>query len=107
MLALALATIIPFCSSGYAAGQRHVPPQVKTAIYARDGIPDSQRTQYVIDHRLPLELGGTNAISNLFAQPKAEANRKDREERALHQAVCAGTMTISAAQVQMLRDWPR
>lgn len=61
---------------------------------------------YVMDHVVPLELGGAPMAPNLRPQPKAEARVKDREENRLHGAVCSGRMTLRDAQAQMLADWP-
>ncbi len=59
---------------------------------------------YEEDHLVPLELGGhpTN-VNNLWPQPIQEALVKDKAELALNRAVCAGRMTLSAAQ-QKIRD---
>jgi putative intracellular protease/amidase len=53
---------------------------------------------------VPRELGGADDERNLWPQPLAEARVKDRQENALHRAVCAGTVTLAAAQAQM-RQW--
>jgi hypothetical protein len=57
-----------------------------------------------IDHIVPLELGGSNAIANLF--PERGYGAKDRLEDRLHQLVCAGRMTLAAARVGIARNWP-
>jgi hypothetical protein len=61
-----------------------------------------------IDHIVPLVLGGSNAIANLFPQkrdahPGYEA--KDRLELRLHQLVCNGSMNLRSAQKQIASDW--
>lgn len=61
---------------------------------------------YVVDHAEPLELGGASLAPNLRLQLKADARKKDREENALHAAVCAGRMTLRQAQERMAGDWP-
>lgn len=109
VLAAVLATVVPneLCASGYAHAHRNVPRTVRDHVYNRYGLKLDQRKGWVIDHRLPLELGGSNAESNLFPQPRAEAKVKDREESRLHRAVCSGQMTLSTAQSEMLRNWTR
>jgi hypothetical protein len=62
---------------------------------------------YELDHWMPIELGGAPADErNLWLQPIEEARRKDWDENWLHRAVCAGGMSLAAAQEEMLRLWP-
>ena len=103
------------CKEGYAHGARHVPYRVRDSVYAAYGIPRGHRSSdggyvgprrgYVIDHLVPLELGGANDARNLWPQPRTEARRKDRVEDALHDAVCAGRMRLVDAQARIERDW--
>jgi hypothetical protein len=59
---------------------------------------------YEEDHLVPLELGGhPTSVNNLWPQPIQQAVVKDKTELALNHAVCAGRMTLSAAQ-QKIRD---
>jgi hypothetical protein len=58
-----------------------------------------------IDHIVSLELGGSNAIANLF--PERGYQVKDRLENKLHDLVCAGRMTLRAAQVGIATDWKK
>jgi hypothetical protein len=61
-----------------------------------------------IDHIVPLELGGSNDIANLFPE---EANAhpgypaKDRLENRLHALVCSGAMSLRAARAGIAADW--
>ena len=55
---------IPYC-------QRNVTSETKTGIYRAYGIDLSTRTQYTIDHLIPLSMGGNNAVTNLWPQNKA------------------------------------
>jgi hypothetical protein len=61
-----------------------------------------------IDHIVSLELGGSNDIANLFPE-KLYAHPgyrvKDRLENKLHDLVCAGTMTLRAAQRGIASNW--
>ena len=61
-----------------------------------------------IDHIVPLVLGGSNEIANLFpekldGQPGYKA--KDRLELRLHQLVCRGSMKLRTAQKQIAANW--
>lgn len=101
------ATVRPLCTTGYASAHRLLTGSTKTRIFIRDGVPPAERRGWVIDHFIPLELGGTNIDANLAAQPKAEAHRKDLDENRLHNAVCSGKMTLTAARLQMTVLWKR
>jgi hypothetical protein len=99
------------CAYDYAKTHRHVPYPVRDAVYREYGIPrgtraSSPRRGYVIDHLIPIEVGGSNAIGNLWPERRSDAKLKDRVENALHGAVCVDhTMTLRAAQAAMARDW--
>jgi hypothetical protein len=61
---------------------------------------------YKEDHLVPLSIGGAPRDSNnLFPQPTAKTTEKEELEDHLHQAVCAGQMTLMAAQARMRHDW--
>jgi hypothetical protein len=58
------------------------------------------------DHDIALELGGDpNDPRNLWVQPQASPNSKDAVESQLHQLVCAGTVSLAAAQQAIAADW--
>lgn len=61
-----------------------------------------------IDHIVSLELGGSNDIANLFPERAAPApgfHVKDKLENKLHALVCAGAITLHAAQVGIAANW--
>jgi hypothetical protein len=63
---------------------------------------------YKEDHLIPLSLGGAPTDpKNLFPQPAAKTTEKEELEDHLHQSVCSGQMTLTAAQAQMRHDWAR
>jgi hypothetical protein len=58
------------------------------------------------DHLVPLELGGDpNDARNLWIEPQASPNPKDAVESQLHQLVCDGAVSLSAAQDAIATDW--
>ena len=103
-LAVDRATI---CRSGYSASVRDVSTSEKDADYARYGI---RRVAYAyeVDHLVSLELGGSNAITNLWPEHYYlpwGARTKDRLENKLHALVCSGSLTLASAQRQESENW--
>ena len=57
---------------------------------------------------MPLELGGTNGLTNLWSQPydpRPGADEKDSLENELHHLVCTGKMSLSDAQNCIRVNW--
>ncbi len=103
------ATKDQICVSGYTKTVRNVPLSLKKRVYREYGISYPQpRGSYEADHFIPLELGGSNDIANLFpeaAEPQPGFHQKDVVENYLHEQVCSGKMTLSAAQMKISRNW--
>jgi hypothetical protein len=96
------------CTPGYSASVRNVPASEKRAVYAEYRIAKHRRGQYEVDHLISLELGGSNAVANLWpeaARPRPGFHEKDRLENVLHAEVCAGTLTLPEAQRLIATDW--
>lgn len=101
------------CVRGWTATVR--PPQaetdpVKTAAMTAYGVPESQRSVTELDHLVPIELGGSNDVSNLWAQlsdfPGAGfRNTKDTVENTLKTEVCDHKVTLASAQKAIATDW--
>jgi hypothetical protein len=60
-----------------------------------------------VDHFIPLELGGSNDITNLWPEPYSApgAHEKDHVENYLHEQVCNGSMALGDAQQMIANDW--
>jgi hypothetical protein len=61
-----------------------------------------------VDHLIPLELGGTNDMKNLWPEPDEPlpgSAEKDQLENELHEQVCTGKMTLSDAQHCIASNW--
>lgn len=73
------------------------------------GYVDTRAADYEEDHLIPLELGGhPTDPKNLWPEPRSgshTATTKDRIEGSLHSRVCAGLMTLAAAQVAIATNW--
>jgi hypothetical protein len=95
------------CIPGWATAHRHVTYDQRRRIFARYGIPYSQHRAYELDHLIALEDGGSNADTNLFPQPLAQARLKDRDENRSHQDVCAGRKSLRRVQRWIVRKWSR
>jgi len=95
------------CVSGYAKSVRSVTSDEKAAVYQRYGVPNVSG-QHEVDHFIPLTLGGSNALTNLWPEPYEPlpgAHEKDKVEDYLHQEVCSGKMTLEQAQNEIRSDW--
>lgn len=77
----------------------------KRHVFASYHIANSKRRKYVIDRLVPLELGGTSDVSNLWPQPRSEATTKDLEERSVRNVVCSGKVDLATAQQAFATDW--
>lgn len=100
-------TVGEVCTLGFARRHRHVPYRLRDAVYNRYGLRRGFRRGYVIDHLIPLELGGRNDLANLWPQPRVQSYRKDRDENRLHDAVCTGSESLADARAEILRIWRR
>ena len=97
-----------FCRSGYTKLVRHVTAATKRKVYAAYGIKSHRSGQYEIDHLVPLELGGSNSVSNLFpeaASPRPGFRDKDRLENEVHDRACAGRQSFRRWQKRIASDW--
>jgi 5-methylcytosine-specific restriction endonuclease McrA len=96
------------CRSGYTKSVRNVSESLKDRVYAEYGVTTHTRATYEVDHLVPLELGGSNAIANLFperATPRPGFHEKDRLENKAHDRVCAGARPLRATQRSIANDW--
>lgn len=56
---------------GVALCTRNVSRETKTQIYIAYGVDLSTRTEYKIDHIIPISMGGSNSVRNLWPQHKS------------------------------------
>ena len=98
------------CSGSFHTSSiRNVPQSTKFAVETEYGMPASFYGYSIeIDHIVPLELGGSNNIANLFPEPgsgPADYHSKDKLENRLHDLVCSGAFTLRAAQSAIAANW--
>jgi hypothetical protein len=101
------ATAARICVSGYTQSVRDVPISLKAGVYAEYGIVAHQAGQYEVDHLVPLELGGSNSVANLWPEIAPGFHEKDAVENELHAAVCAGSTGLRQAQARIAHDWQK
>lgn len=96
------------CTVRWGKDARHVTLSMKKQAFASYGIPWSQHAKYEVDHLISRELGGADAVANLWPERwtgEWNAHQKDRAENATHRAVCRGDISLKDAQQQIARDW--
>jgi hypothetical protein len=96
------------CVSGYAKKVRAVPAWLKRQAYAEYGITQHKTGNYEVDHLIPLSLGGSNSIRNLWPQSTKtspwNSYVKDALERKLHKLVCAGQLEEASSRPRLRRS---
>ena len=106
------------CSTKWGKDARHVTEAMKRDVFAKYGlsgnddpacVADSRGRHCEIDHLISRELGGADDEANLWPEPYGtepwNAARKDRVENRLHKELCAGNISLSAAQLEIKTDW--
>jgi hypothetical protein len=96
------------CRPGYSSAARNVPAELSRQVYDAYGVTQRTPGEYQVDHLVPLEIGGSNDIANLWPQPTTPppgSHEKDRVENNLHDQVCSGRMTLLDAQHAIATDW--
>jgi hypothetical protein len=96
----------------YSKRHRQTPAGLKALVFRRYGI-DPRGQDWEIDHRLPLALGGADAVYNLFPQPgdghgaRFTYHHKDKLEVWAWEQVCRRhAMPLAEAQaIFMAPDW--
>jgi hypothetical protein len=94
---------------GYTKKVRDVPAEMKREVYREYGITSQGPGDYEVDHRIPLEVGGSNSIKNLWPESHRttpwNAQVKDQLEGKLHALVCAGQLDLKTAQQAIASNW--
>lgn len=102
-------TLADIRTPGYSAKVRDVPQEVKRQAYALYGIRTHAKGEYEVDHLIPLSLGGSNSIRNLWPESYLtdpwNAHVKDALEYRLLTLVRAGKVDMKTAQSAIAQDW--
>jgi hypothetical protein len=98
------------CSSSFHTGAiRNVPQAEKYRVEREYGM-EARSYGYTIeiDHIVPLELGGSNAIANLFPERGSGAanyHAKDALENRAKAEVCSGRLSLRTARRGFAKNW--
>lgn len=96
------------CRDGYTESVRNVSAATKLAVMKEYGV-SRKSGPLEIDHRVPLEVGGSNAMANLWPETRARVRYsawdKDPIETEAKRRVCAGELSLHDAQAIFLGDW--
>lgn len=103
------ATKDDICTPGYSSKIRDVSSSIKLQVYKEYNVSYPQkRGDYEVDHFVPLELGGSNDIKNLWLEPASPTpgfHQKDIVENYLHKKVCDNKIDLKEAQDKIMSDW--
>jgi hypothetical protein len=96
------------CVSGYAKRTRDVTSRTKDDVYYEYHIATHGAGEYEIDHLIPLGIGGSNDITNLWPQPtepRPGRLEKDTLEDVLHRRICDHSLDVRTVQHEIATDW--
>jgi hypothetical protein len=97
------------CKKGYTTEVRNVSVETKRQVYWSYGLTYPKNPgDYEVDHFVPLSLGGSNDVTNLWPEPgdpKPGYHEKDEVEYYLYKQVCSGKIPLKEAQNDIKNDW--
>ncbi len=96
------------CAPGYAASLKATKESAKEEAFSRYGLRDGVSKTSVLNHLIPIELGGTDNVENLWPEPMKgdwNATQKDALEQKLLGMVCDGSLTAKQAQNAIKKNW--
>jgi hypothetical protein len=100
------------CVSGYSSSVRNVSGKLKKAVYDSYNVLKSDRggSTSKMDHLIPLMIGGSNNINNLWphyfnTDSGYGVLKKNDLENTLHRLVCKGKIDIKYSQLCISANW--
>jgi len=86
-----------------------VTEEMERRVFDRYHIPWRRRLEFKLDHLIPLELGGADAVENLWPQSLSSkpygVARKELLTQCLLAKIAAGKLTLAKAQKEISEDW--
>lgn len=80
--------------------------EIKWRMMAETDVPPEGIHDVILDHRIPIVLGGgPDNARNFMLQPADETKDKDRAEVWLARTVCAGRISLAQAQAAIWENW--
>lgn len=95
------------CNGGYTSPAAKIPIALKRHVFDRYKTRP-QAGGYNVDHLIPVNLGGTNSLKNLWPQPLSSEwnyHMKNKLEGKLYKMVCNGTISLDRAREEIASDW--
>jgi hypothetical protein len=78
-------------------------------VFREYGLIGVRTRDYEVDHLIPLSIGGSNDLANLWPESRRtrpwNAGAKDALEERLHELVCFGGLDLRTAQEAIRTDW--
>lgn len=85
--------------------ETHISAMARRRVFRDYQIPDEDQDDYIIDHLVPIAIGGSRAIENLWPMHTEQWARKQQLELRLAAEVCNGQITLRDAQDAIRDDW--
>jgi hypothetical protein len=98
-------TVAALCSRTATVKARPLSDGTKRRVFGAYHVARNARGGSTIDHLVPVELGGTNALANLWPVTKREARAKRVVVAKVVARVCAGEVDLATAQAAFVTGW--
>jgi hypothetical protein len=86
-----------------------VTEEMERRVFSLYQIPWRRRSEFKVDHLIPKELGGADAIENLWPQSRSvrpyNSKRKEYLTKRLLARIAAGEISRAQAQKEIREDW--
>lgn len=87
------------CSPGWIR-RRGISERAKHEVFREYGLARGVTAGYVVTHLIPVELGGADALHNLYPELKGTVRTRKAQTALLRDAVCRGQVSLADAQAR-------